>query len=199
MSYYTADDVDFKTELTGDLSPLHQICPKNGQTLRIALLTEVCKPKGAHYHWYRNSFYRCNTPEGSAENECCRHVQRSWTCVCLALLYMNAGNTKIERGSSVKYRIGYVGLSQSVYREVSALQTEAPGCDLYYSNNGHYEITGASKTPKWKDSPQAAEIAREAKRWADGKMLTSKLGKKITDEEWCRLIKTGTTLPEEEE
>jgi hypothetical protein len=195
-------DVNFRKGelLSEELSPLHQICPKKGQTLRIALLSEFCKPKGSTYHWYRNNFYRCNSPKDGPDAECCQKVQRSWTCVSLALVYLNA-DTKgnIERGSNIQYRVGYVGLARTAYQEVSEYQSEAPGCDLLYSNDDHYNIGGASRIPRWKESPQAGEVTREAQRWADGKKLSEKLGKKLSDVEWHRLITTGMTLEPEEE
>ena len=120
--------------------------------------------------------------------------------MCLALLYLNAdAKGNIERGSNIQYRVGYVGLSRTAYREVSEYQVEAPGCDLLYSNDDHYNIGGASRMPRWKESPQAGEVTREAQRWADGKKLTEKLGKKLTDEEWHRLIKTGSVVELEDE
>jgi hypothetical protein len=206
MAAYLSDsddikDVTFdKSELDGDLSPLHQICPKPGQTLRIALLSEFCKPKGAYYHWYRGGFYRCNTAKDGPEAECCRKVQRSWTCVCLALLYMNAeSDGKLARQSDIKYRIGYASFARTAFSEVSEFQKAAPGCDLYYSKDEHYLLRGASTSPRWKESPQSAKVATEAARWADGAKLIEKLGKKVTDIEWARLIKTGSTAEIEDE
>ena len=83
------DEVEFGADLAGELSPLHQICPKEGQTLRIALLDEFCKPRASFYHCHKNGFYRCNTAKNGPEAPCCK-IQRSWTCVCLALVYLNA-------------------------------------------------------------------------------------------------------------
>jgi hypothetical protein len=63
---------------------------------------------------------------------------------------------------------------------------------LYYSKDGGYQIEGASRIPRWKESPQAADVETAAAKWADGAKLTEKLGKKLTDEEWGRLLKTGS-------
>jgi hypothetical protein len=68
----------------------------------------------------------------------------------------------------------------------------------YYSNDGHYAVTGASQTPRWRNSPQPAEISREAKCRADGKMLTSKVRKKLPMRNGTGLSRQAT-LPEEEE
>lgn len=177
-----------------ELSPLHQISPRAGETLRIALLKEFCKPKGAHYHWYRNGFYRCNTPKDGAEAECCTTVQRSWTCVCLAIQYLNAEpNGSLARHSSIKYRVGYISLAKTAYSQLSEFEADAPGCDLLYSKGESYRISGGSRVPRWKESPQAEHVTIDAARWQDGTKLIEKLGKKLTAEEWTRLIKTGTT------
>ena len=100
-------EIDFGTDPGGELSPLHQISPNEGKTLRIALLDEFCKPRASHYHWYRNGFYRCNTPKDGPEAACCK-VQRSWTCVCLAIQYLSADpDCKLRKGADIKYRVGY--------------------------------------------------------------------------------------------
>ena len=184
--------ISFGDDLGSEMSPLHQIWPNEGQTLRVALLHEFCKPKASHYHWYRNAFYRCNTPKGSPEARCCK-VQRSWTCVCLAMLYLNAAaDGKLAKGVDIRYRIGYVGLARTAYRQVSECVKEAPGRDLWYSKaDGHYCFRGVSVIPRWRLSPQAAQVEADARRWADGKKLEEKLGKKLTDAEWARLLKTG--------
>jgi hypothetical protein len=194
------EDVSFtKGEMAGELSPLHQINPKQGQTLRIALLAEYCKPKGAFYHWYRTGFYRCNTKDG-LESECCQKVQRSWTCVCLAVQYLNADSSgKLARGTDIKFRTGYISLSKTAYAQLSEYQNAAPGCDFLYGKDDYYHISGASSIPRWKESPQREKVTADAMRWADGKKLTEKLGKKLTDVEWHRLITTGTTAELEEE
>jgi hypothetical protein len=184
--------ISFNTDFGDDFSPLHQISPKVGQTLRIAMLDEFCKPKAAPYHWYRDGFYRCNTPKDGPEAPCCK-VKQSWTCVCLALLYLNADeNGKVEKGADIKYRVGYVSLAKKAFLQVAEFQKEAPGCDLLYSKDDGYSIKGASRIPRWKQSPQAAEVEAAAIRWADGKKLVEKLGKKLTDIEWVRLLKTGS-------
>jgi hypothetical protein len=205
MSYNEFEDgtktIEFsKTTEWDELSPLHQISPKQGQTLRIALLTEFCKPKAASYHWYRNGFYRCNTPPEGPDAECCAKVQRSWTCVCLALLYLNAdSHGNLARYGDIKCRIGYVSLAKATYAQASGFESEAPGCDLHYSKDEYYHLSGASRVPVWKETAQAEAIANEARRWEDGKKLIEKLGKKITNEEWTRLIKTGTTAELDDE
>lgn len=106
----TIAEVEFGSDLGGDLSPLHQICPREGQTLRISLLDQFCKPRAANYHWHCGGFYACNTPKAGPEAPCCR-VQRSWTCVCLAVQYLSAdAEGKLTKGADIKYRVGYVTL-----------------------------------------------------------------------------------------
>jgi hypothetical protein len=186
--------LDFEDNLEEDFSPLHQICPKAGQTLRIAMLDAFCKPMACNYHWYRNGFYRCNTPKDGPEARCCE-VKQSWTCVSLALVYQNAdANGKIAQGGDIKYRVGYVSLSKTAYLQVHACHKKAAGCDLLYSNDGGYGIREASCLPAWRQSPQSAEVEAAARKWADGKKLIEKLGKKLTDAEWVRLMKTGSTV-----
>ncbi len=196
----TIHEFEFGADLGGELSPLHQICPKEGQTIRIALLDQFCKLKASHYHWYRNGFYRCNTPKDAAEAPCCK-VQRSWTCVCLALQYLNVGpDCKLVKGADIKYRVGYVSLARTAYGQVSEWMKEAPGCDLLYTkSDGSYSFQGVSRTPAWRLSPQAGKVETDANRWADGLKLVEKLGKKITDAEWVRLLRTGSICEIEED
>ena len=185
--------VDFGMDLGGELSAFHQICPKEGQTVRIALLNQFCKPMASHYHWHRNGFYRCNTEKDGMEAPCCK-VQRSWTCVCLAILYLSAEpNGKLRKGADLKYRIGYVSLALTAYRQVLEWVKEAPGCDLCYAKaDGSYSFQGVSRNPAWKLSPKAAQVKADANQWADGKKLLEKLGRKLTDAEWVRLLETGS-------
>jgi hypothetical protein len=207
MAKYVVDDeiqdLDFrKGEMDRELAPFDQIAPTKSRTIRIALLTEYCRPKAAPYHFYRDKFLRCNSPKDGPDAECCQHVQRSWTCVCLAVQYLNADRDgKLAPGSDIKHRVGYISLAKTAYAQLSEYQNEAPGCDLLYSkgDDDHYHFNGASSTPRWKQSPQREKVTADAMRWADGVKLTEKLGKKLSDVEWHRLIKTGTTLPEEEE
>jgi hypothetical protein len=186
-------DLDFEDNLKEELSPLHQICPKPGQTLRIAMLDSICKPKATYYHWYRSGFYRCNTRKDGPEALCCAHVQRSWTCVSLALVYLNTDALgKLSKGADITFRVGYVSLAKTAFSQVAEYHKDAPGCDLYYTKDGGYRIEGASRIPRWKESPQAAEVEIAAGTWVDGIKLTEKLGKKLTDDEWGQLIKTGS-------
>ena len=192
--------IDFGADLGTELSALHQVCPKEGQTVRIALLDQFCKPKAAHYHWHRSGFYRCNTPKDGPEAACCK-IQRSWTCVCLAIQYLSADpDCKLRKGADIKYRVGYVSLARTAYTEVSEWAKEAPGCDLLYTKtDGSYSFRGVSRTPAWKLSPQAAQVEADANQWADGKKLLEKLGRKLTDAEWARLLKTGSIHEIEED
>ena len=127
------------------------------QTIRIALLDQFCKPKASHYHWHRNGFYRCNTPKDGPEAPCCK-IQRSWTCVCLAIHYLSADpDGKLRKGADIKYRVGYVSLSRTAYTHVSGWMKEAPGCDLCYTkSDGSYSFQGVSRTPAWKLAPGGA-------------------------------------------
>ena len=194
------DEVDFGADLGGGLSPFHQICPQEGQTIRVAMLDEFLKPLASHYHWYRGGFYRCNSRKGVPEAPCCE-VRRSWTCVCLAVQYLNAdASGKLKRGADIKFRVGYVSLARTAFGEVSEWVTGAPGCDLLYTKSGgSYSFQGESRNPFWKLSPQAGQVEAEAKRWAGGEKLREKLGRKLTDEEWARLLKTGSPYEIEED
>ncbi len=203
MSYLdeaAIEEVEFGANLGGELSPLHQISPKEGQTIRIALLDQFCKPRASAYHWFRNGFYRCNTRKDGPDAPCCK-VQRSWTCVCLALQYLNASpDGKLVKSADISFRVGYVSLARIAYWEVSEWAKEAPGCDLLYAKaGGSYTFRGASRTPFWRLSPQAGQVEAEARRWADGMKLAEKLGRRLTDEEWARLIRTGSTCEIEED
>lgn len=170
-----------------------QIQPAPGQTYRVGLLTSICKPRAATYHWFKDEFIRCNSMADDL-HECCNSSKHSWTCVALAIRYMSADKDgKLGRGSAVSVSIGYVGMSRAGFSQASEFLKESPECDLYYSNaGGNYLIEGAGREPRWKGSPQAAAILAAAQENADGSKLISKLGGKLTDEEWSLLIGTGS-------
>jgi hypothetical protein len=197
----TIAEIEFGTDLGGgELSPLHQICPKKeGETLRIALLTQFCKPKATYYHWHRNRFYRCNTEKDGPIAPCCE-IRRGWTCVCLAVAYLGTDpDGKLRKGPDIRYRVGYVSLSENAFRQVKVCVRKARGCDLYYSmTEGYYSFSRARRAPAWKLSPQAAKVEAEAVRWADGEKLREKLGRVLTNPEWVRLLKTGSIYEIEE-
>jgi hypothetical protein len=178
--------IDFGTDLGGgELSPLHQICPKKErEVLRIALLTHICKPKKTFYHWHRDKFSQCNTLGDGPIAPCCK-IRRSWTCVCLAVVYLSAGpDGRLLTGPDIRFRVGYISLSENAVRQVKVCVSEARGCDLLYTKtNGYYSFRRARRAPAWKSSPQAAKIEADAGLWADGK--------KLSDEEWVLLLKTG--------
>jgi hypothetical protein len=193
--------IDFGADLGGELSPLHQIRPeKEGEILRIALLTQFCKPKATFSHWYRDHFYRCNAEKDRPVAPCCE-VKPSWTCVSLAVVYLSADpDGRLRIGADINYRVGYVSLSESAYRQVKVCTKEARGCDLLHAKTeGYYSFRRARRIPAWTLSPQAAKVEADARCWADGKKLEEKLGKKISDTEWLRLLKTGYTYEIEED
>ncbi len=191
-------DVDFVRRDELAKAEFDQIRPRQNKTIRVALLTEYCKAKGANYHWYKGKGYRCNSPKDGPDAECCQHVQRSWSCWVLALQYLNAdSNGKLARGAEIKYRVGYIALARTPYGQVAECENEAPGCDMFYSNEGHDLISGASSKPIWKNSPQRESVIADAMRLAD--KLSEKVYPKLTDAEWHRLIKTGTTSELEEQ
>jgi hypothetical protein len=70
---------------------LYQIIPKEGQALRMSVLSAV-KPKASFYHFANGKFYRClGGQKRDFHGVCCDKVnKRSWTCVALAVLHENA-------------------------------------------------------------------------------------------------------------
>jgi hypothetical protein len=185
------EDIDFGTgnlRESEQLSVLHQIKPEQGHKYRLALLTEFCRPKASYYHWKRG-FYRCGGERASC---CTAGLIRSWTCVALALQYLNLDDKLGFIDSNLRYRIGYVGMSKSVYGEVSAIPAEFRRGDLIYSNDGNLHLRLGKKVPAWRASPAASAIEREASKWADGSKLREKLGKVLTPEQWGNLIQTGS-------
>ena len=193
MTQVIGTTIDFETDIGVERSPLHQIRPeKGGETLRIAILSSICKPRSSHYHWHRNSFYRCNTEEGCPPAPCCK-IRRSWTCACLAMVYLSADSDgRLPKDADIRYRIGYISLSENAARQVKECAHEARGCDLLYSKtDGYYSFHRARRIPAWKGSPQAAKVEQDAGIWSDGKKLEEKLGKQLSDTEWQRFLKTG--------
>jgi len=186
-------EIEFGADIEQTISPLHQICPRNGETIRVAFLNDVCKPKAAFYHWHRGGFYRCNSKVDGPQAPCCK-INRSWTAVCLALVYLDSNPAaKLKEGDEIRYRIGYVGLARTAYAHVSEFLNESNSCDLYYAKDGGgYSFRGAARIALWRKSQQVERILSEAGRWSDGTKLTSKLGTKLTDEQWERLLRTGS-------
>jgi hypothetical protein len=182
------------------LSPFHQISPKFGQTLRVSLLTHFVKPKASAYHWYREQFIRCNSPKDAPESAiCCQKVGKpSWTCVVMALQYLDADKDgKLSGSVTPKFRVGYISMSRTAYTQVSTITAEVPLCDLYYSKGADgYQFVGASSLPRWQSMASTVELA--AAPFLDGQKLASKLGKKFTDAEWKSLIAHGSPHWEED-
>jgi len=182
------------------LSSFHQIAPKLGQILRVSLLTHLVQPKASAYHWYRQQFVRCNSPKDApGSSMCCQKVGKpSWTCVVMALQYVNADQDGKLSGSVVpKFRVGYISLARTAYKQVSELMSEAPGCDILYSKDTDgYHFVGASRSPSWQSV--SLQVEEAATRFRDGQKLVSKLGKKLTDMEWKNLIAHGSPQWEEE-
>jgi hypothetical protein len=186
------------------LSPLHQISPREGQILRVSPLIQIVNAKSSYYHWHKRAFYRCNSPkEPDPKNPslCCEKSARSWTCVSLALLYLNASpEGKLAKGAAIKFRIGYIGCAPQPWEQVKAALVKYPdGVDFLYTKDDYYNFEAVAHPPRWTASPQREEVIAAVAPWLDGVKLTEKLGKKLTDEEWRLLIEKGRTYLLEEE
>lgn len=172
-----------------------QIQPKAGETVRISLLTSVIKPKACYYHWLSTGGYRCNTKD-DVPHECCAKYDRSWTCWCLALKYLDADPTgKLAHGVDSRYLIGYLALRSDAFREVNEYLVS--DCDLYFKNDHGYHFTGASSNPRWKDFPKRGKVIADAAAMEE--RFLGKIYPKLTDAEWHNLITTGSRFGVDEE
>ena len=187
------------------------------RVVRVCLLTDVVKPKRDHIHFVTNKgSFRCNSLRDdkfmvTKQAICCKALdadekqKAQLTVACLAVWYKNADPTtgkytkkKDKQGNEyidpVEYEIGWVKLSRSAYRRVTRLIPEdrkPHEIDLLISHKDPigFEYSVITQDARFRKNPELlAEILEASEPFLDGKKLTSKLGKKITDLEFAAMF-----------
>lgn len=198
------------SELERRKNPLPRIKPDKGKAVRFALLP-FSKPKKAFTHYIdKKGTFRClSTEEG--EGFCCTSLtgdgqQAQLKIVALAVKYTNCDpkTGKYEgkyKTSETEWEIGFVSLSRSNYTAINKMvedeESEGGKAETVYDYDvimSHNEATGigytlnrASRSPRWKKAA-AAEVEEAAQTFLDGKLLTARLGRKLTLPEWKALV-----------
>lgn len=214
-------DTDFDDERIYHRSgQLNQCRPdKSLKAVRFAFIpVEWLKPKSAKTHFLKGlgkegkmGRFRCLSPLGSDDQGlCCIALDKDGetTIVALAVRYLNANSEgKYIKGADgsvppIEWEIQFVRLSQFNMKQIKKLAPE--DSDVFHIDiimsmaEGRafgYEFTAPTAgTARWLKNPQLIEEIKHAvQRFADGKILISKLGKKLSEMEWKALLSGVTT------
>jgi len=170
---------------------LQKLTPAKGTVVRFAILP-LPAPKRAQVHYIQGKGkVRCqSTDEHTAL--CCKKLgEPDLRIVALVVHYTNANPTdgKYGAGSAIEYDIKFVYLSPTNYRQISMLPEEdqkVTDIDIRMTqpnpNKAGWEFSKiSSKALYRKNAELLAEINQIVERkYADGKLLIRKLGKKMT-------------------
>jgi hypothetical protein len=146
--------------------------------------------------------FRCAPVKSEDETPyCCQKLDAEGMVhvVALAIHYVNADSKTgmYVKGTPIEWEVGYVDLSRSNFRSVSALTPEDSSVydiDIVMSKKTSgigYEFVAKTTKAKWKQNPElAAEVEAAAQKFVKdgGKKLNSKLGRKLTAIEWRALL-----------
>lgn len=169
---------------------LQKLTPAKGTTVRFAILPNP-SPKRANVHYVAGKGkIRCmSTDEHQAL--CCKKLgEPDMRIVALVVHYINANSTdgKYAAGSSIEYDIKHVYLSPTNYRQISMLPEEdqkVTEIDIRMTqpnpNKAGWEFSKVTSKALYRKNPELlAEIEQVvARKYADGKLLIRKLGKKM--------------------
>lgn len=170
---------------------LQKLTPPQGGVVRFAILP-LPAPKRAQVHYIQGKGkIRCqSTDEHTAL--CCKKIgEPDLRIVALVVHYTNASvaEGKYAAGSSIEYDIKFVYLSPTNYRQISMLPEEdqkVTDIDIRMTkpnpNKAGWEFSKISSKALYRKNPDLlAEISQIVDRkYADGKQLVRKLGKKMT-------------------
>ncbi len=188
---------------------LQKLTPAKGTVVRFSIL-ETPSPKRASVHYVAGKGkVRClSTDEHQAL--CCKKLgEPDIRIVALVVHYTNANPTdgKYAAGSSLEYDLKYVYLSPPNYKEISMLPEDdgqkVTDIDIRMvqtnPNKAGWGFTKASSKALWRKNPElVAEINQTvARKYADGKQLIRKLGKKMTQLELQAFIASLSASAEE--
>lgn len=206
--------------------PMPRVRPeKNGaKAVRFAILPFV-KPKRAYSHYVdkgeKKGTFRCLSSEDNPEGVCCTSGQIQQSQLAIVALVVKYSNVDPKSGkyegkyktADTEWELGHVSLSRSNYTQINKLVEDEEGeggkqetvydFDIIMTHNEAsgigYTLTRASRTPRWRKDPEvAAAVEAAAAPFVDGKLLTSRLGRKLTPIEWKALL-SGLTGEVEDE
>src|ERR1700739_1337991 len=204
-------DVDFgDSKLMAKGDGLNRIRADKNKVVRFALLPFI-KPKVGKSHFVeagdKKGTFRCAPVKNEGEVPYCDaklEKEGQFHVVALAVQYTNAdskngGYAKDANGQfpAIEWEVGYVDLSRSNYRSVSALPPE--DSDVYdidmvmsKKDNGiGYEFMLKANKARWCQNPELAkEVEAAAQKFIrdGGKKLIGKLGRKLSVVEWKALL-----------
>lgn len=194
---------------TGD--GLQRIRPekKSDKVVRFALLPFL-PPRAARNHYVlTKDGKRCHVCLGTKENPvgwCCKQLDEEGRThiVVLAIEYTNANprtgnyekNPTTGQYPPIEYRIGFLDLSRSQYKQIVDLKEEDKALydmDLVMAMDGNrYKFAvKSSKAARWKLVPElVAEVESKCQPFIQdgGRKLAKRLGKKTSLLEWKALL-----------
>jgi hypothetical protein len=183
---------------------LGRLRPEKGKAVRFAIVPGI-PAKSAYTHFIdKKGTFRCLSKDHDApDGVCCRSGKAqdaALTVVAVVVAYTNADSKtgKYEgklKDADTEGELMHVALSRSNFRDISGLVQEEEKVEdfdiiMTHRENGiGYKFNRASRTARWtKDSEFAQSITTGAEKYADGKVLTSKLGRKLSVIEWKALL-----------
>ncbi len=178
--------------------------------VRTAVLTDVVKPKMAWMHFIqvgdKKQSYRCLSKRDKKHvvtemGDCCKKLNNDdnqkaqLNFAVLGIKYINADpktgkyekDAKTGEVPAIRWELGWIKLSRSGFKSVSELVMEGEkpeDFDFTIGNRDNgigYTYGRVSQKARYRLNPDLlAEIHEEAKKFADGVLLTKRLGKVIT-------------------
>ena len=211
-------DTDFDDETVYSRpGVLKRVRPDKEKAVRMAFIKSV-KMKSAKSHFVetgsgkevKKGTYRCLIPVGDdSRGLCCNKVNEDSDVhiAALVLVYKNADPTTgkyVKKDGVVppiEWELGYVDLSGFNMKQIKKLPDEDQtpyDIDIIMTHaEGRafgYEFNRASNKARWQQNPELVkEVEAACDRFRDGKILVSKLGKKLTSMEWKALVGDGSS------
>ena len=199
--------------MTGE-GRLERIRPEKGsnKVVRLALLPFLGNPRGLRSHYVltkegKRQYVCLGTVQGRAFilGPCCKQLDEEgrYHLVNLAVQYTNSdtvldpksGNYSKGYAGPIEFKVGYVDLSRTNFRQISNLVEEGNSIydyDLAMVLSGNkYDFFVKSRTPRWKSTPElaaAVEAAAQAFVQDGGRKLFGRLGKRASLLEWKALL-----------
>jgi hypothetical protein len=202
-----SDDVEWGDEkIMSRSGGLDRLRPEKGKAVRFAIIPWI-KPKKALTHFIdKKGTFRCLATEDEP-GICCKKLAEdgSVTIAALVLHYTNAPSNDGKyrkdangRVPAIEWRIEYVQLGQTNYRDISELPPEGSSVtdiDIVMTHKGGdgigYKFTLASTAARWRQNEAlVAEVKEACEKFMDGKKLSSKLGKKVNLTEMKAVLST---------
>jgi hypothetical protein len=206
------DDADWGDEKIKSYSDgLDRLRPDKGSSVRFAILAKTDFPsaklmKKAYTHFIdKKGTYQCLKTEDTP-GECCRKLGEDsyLTLAALVLCYTNANKQgrylPIEGTKSlppIEWKIMYVQLGKTNYADIDGLPEEGSkvaDIDIIMTHKnpngkGGYKFTVGASQARWKKNPALVkEVTAAVAKFADGRKLAGKLGKKVNAAEMKLLL-----------